>query len=210
MTEIRKEFGLCCQKDILYPTLTAEEHLRYFQKIKRGAADQREIEDIIQKVGLQEERAKESQHLSGGNKRKLSLGISLIGNSKIIFLDEPTSGMDPVSRKNLWDTLKQIKDQNRTVILTTHHLEEAEHLADQIAVLQKGELFALGSTRFIKEKFGIGYILTISPLGSTAEQRDTFLQKSDLYKQVVKRHISTSLQDEKGGTSSQKWILPFE
>jgi ATP-binding cassette, subfamily A (ABC1), member 3 len=65
----------------------------------------------------------------------LSLAISLIGNSKIVFLDEPTSGMDPVSRRNLWETLKKIKDSNRTVILTTHHLEEAEHLADTIAVM---------------------------------------------------------------------------
>lgn len=81
-----------------------------------------------------------TKHLSGGNKRKLSLAMALIGGSKIVFLDEPSSGLDPVTRRLIWDILIQVKHQNRTIILTTHHLEEAEFLADTICIMAKGEL----------------------------------------------------------------------
>lgn len=88
---------------------------------------------------LKTERGKFSQNLSGGNRRKLSLAMALIGNSQILFLDEPSSGLDPSSRRILWDILKEVKNEARTIILTTHHLEEAEELAERIAIMAKGD-----------------------------------------------------------------------
>ena len=86
--------------------------------------------------------------------------MALIGNATTIFLDEPTSGLDPVSRRALWDVLKKVK-QDRCIILTTHHLEEAEELAQRVGILSKGSLLALGSVDFIKRRFGVGYHLEL-------------------------------------------------
>ena len=88
--------------------------------------------------------------ISGGNKRKLQLAIALIGGSKVIFLDEPTSGMDPVTRRKVWSILFDLKKQNKTLILTTHHLDEAEELADRVAIMSKGKLLIEGSVDFVK------------------------------------------------------------
>ena len=87
--------------------------------------------------------------------------MALIGGSKVVFLDEPTSGLDPISRKVIWEILQQLKAENRTIILTTHHLDEAEELAERICIMAKGKLLTLGSSDYIKKKFGIGYHLTI-------------------------------------------------
>ena len=130
-------------------------------KLKDEHSINSEIEEIIEKCGLDKDRGKQTRHLSGGTKRKLSLGMALIGKSKIIFLDEPSSGMDPVSRRNIWQILEKIKNEKRTIILTTHHLEEAEHLADRIGIMARGRLLTVGTCDFIKKKFGVGYHLNV-------------------------------------------------
>ncbi len=101
-------------------------------------------------------------HLSGGNRRKLSLAIALTGRSRLIFLDEPSSGIDPVSRKVIWDILLDFKKDNRVIVLTTHHFEEAEALADQIAILSKGKILTIGTVDCMKKTFGTGYHLRLS------------------------------------------------
>ena len=78
-----------------------------------------------------------------------------------MFLDEPSSGMDPINRRTIWDILEKIKNENRTIILTTHHLEEAEHLASRIGIMARGELLTVGTNEFIKKRFGIGYHLSV-------------------------------------------------
>lgn len=88
--------------------------------------------------------------------------MALIGGSKMIFLDEPTSGMDNLSRRAIWDILESVRDEKRTLVLTTHHLDEAEVLADRIGIMAKGKLLAVGSSQFIKKNFGEGYSLRIS------------------------------------------------
>jgi ATP-binding cassette subfamily A (ABC1) protein 3 len=87
--------------------------------------------------------------------------MALIGKSKVVFLDEPTSGMDPVTRRAIWDILQEVKQEQRTLILTTHHLDEAEVLSERIAIMAKGKLLTVGSADFIKRNFGIGYHLNI-------------------------------------------------
>lgn len=100
---------------------------------------------------LRTERDKLTKNLSGGNKRKLSLAMALIGGSKILLLDEPSSGLDPSSRKIIWDILKRVKNEKRTIVLTTHHLEEAEELAERIGIMAKGKLLTVGTCNFIKK-----------------------------------------------------------
>lgn len=98
--------------------------------------------------------------LSGGNKRKLSVAIAMCGQSKFVLLDEPTSGMDLSARRQLWNMLKESK-KGRIVLLTTHYMDEADILGDRIAIMASGKLTALGSSIFLKTKFGTGYTLTI-------------------------------------------------
>lgn len=100
--------------------------------------------------------------MSGGNKRKLTLGIGLIGNPSLLFLDEPTSSVDPVSRKEIWKILLELKKSKKMItILTTHHLEEAEILSDKISVLHFGKIIVSGTVEKIKKEFGIGYEIDI-------------------------------------------------
>ncbi len=98
----------------------------------------KEVQEILEKCGLTYEKNKRAGILSGGFKRKLSLAMSLMGDSQVIYLDEPTSGLDPVSRQSIWGILENIRQENRTIILTTHFLDEAERLADRIAIMSRG------------------------------------------------------------------------
>ncbi|CAD8212177.1 unnamed protein product [Paramecium octaurelia] len=161
LEKIRKSLGLCTQKDCLYNDLTVREHLEFISGIK-GRLNKEEIIQILQKTELLEEQNKKISELSGGSKRKLSLAMSLVGDSKIIFLDEPTSGMDAYSRRAIWNILERIREDKRTIILTTHHLDEAELLANRIGIMSKGQLLAVGSSDYIKRKFGEGYNLKLS------------------------------------------------
>ena len=101
-----------------------------------------------------------AKNLSGGNRRKLSVGIALIGGSKFVLLDEPTAGMDLSARRKLWNMLKNYK-HNRIIILTTHYMDEADILGDRIGIMSAGQLICLGSSLFLKNRFGVGYNLTM-------------------------------------------------
>ena len=107
-------------------------------------------------------------NLSGGSKRKLSVAVALIGNSKLVVLDEPTAGMDLSARRKLWNMLKNYK-QGRIIILTTHYMDEADILGDRIGIMNEGELICLGSPLFLKNKFGSGYTLTVVKRNAMSE-----------------------------------------
>ncbi|XP_054848460.1 phospholipid-transporting ATPase ABCA3 isoform X2 [Eublepharis macularius] len=158
MVLIRKSLGLCPQHDVLFDHMTVEEHLFFYCGLKGFPAEKcpEEIDRILQILNLEEKRQALSKALSGGMKRKLSIGIALIGDSKVVMLDEPTSGMDPVSRRATWELLQQQRS-TRTILLTTHFMDEADLLGDRIAILAKGELQCCGSSLFLKRKYGAGY-----------------------------------------------------
>ncbi|KAF7243057.1 ATP-binding cassette sub-family A member 3 [Varanus komodoensis] len=158
MTLIRKSLGLCPQHDVLFDHMTVEEHLRFYSGLKGYPVEKcpEEISRILYILNLQEKRACLSKALSGGMKRKLSIGIAFIGDSKVVMLDEPTSGMDPVSRRGTWELLQQQRS-SRTILLTTHFMDEADLLGDRIAIMAKGELQCCGSPLFLKHKYGAGY-----------------------------------------------------
>jgi len=162
MEEIRKDMGVCPQHDILFPELTVREHLSMYAKFKGvpGRQVAAEVEKIIVDVGLTEKKNEFSKNLSGGMKRKLSLGIAVIGGSSVLLLDEPTSGMDPYSRRFTWNVIRKYRE-NRTIILTTHFMDEADLLGDRIAIMSAGKLRCAGSSLFLKQVYGVGYNLTL-------------------------------------------------
>jgi len=161
MDEVREFMGVCPQHDVLFDLLTPREHLDIFYDFKGGdpARKQQEINSLIEDVGLTIDQNKKAKNLSGGNKRKLSVCISLCGGSRLVMLDEPTSGMDLGARRNLWDMLKSYK-KDRIIILTTHYMDEANVLGDRIGIMCKGTLQCIGSSLFLKNRFGVGYKIT--------------------------------------------------
>lgn len=162
MDEIRKSLGVCPQYDILFPELTVKEHLEIFADLKGVSEDSKEkaVTEMVDEVGLADKLNTVVKALSGGMKRKLSLGIALIGNSKVIILDEPTSGMDPYSMRLTWQLIKR-KKKGRIILLTTHSMDEADVLGDRIAIMANGSLKCCGSAIFLKHQYGVGYTLTL-------------------------------------------------
>ena len=115
---------------------------------------------MVKTLGLEQKRKSKSKTLSGGMQRKLSVGIALVGGSKVVLLDEPTSGMDPGARRIIWDLLSSEK-KGRTLVLSTHFMDEADVLGDRIAIMADGQLQTIGSSLFLKKAFGGGYHLVI-------------------------------------------------
>ncbi|TPX71151.1 hypothetical protein SpCBS45565_g01187 [Spizellomyces sp. 'palustris'] len=154
--------GICPQHDVLWPTLTVREHLQLFAGLKGvpGQGVALEVDQTITRCDLSEKADSYVSTLSGGQKRKLSVAIAYLGGSRIVILDEPTSGMDPLSRRAIWDVVRMNKE-GRTVVLTTHFMDEADHLGDRIAIMAVGKLRAWGTSMFLKERFGVGYTLTL-------------------------------------------------
>eukprot|EP01083_Nonionella_stella_P305332 1064750_1 len=160
MNEIRQFLGVCPQHSVLWPMLSVYEHLYLFANLKNIDKDriENEIDVLLHEVGLAEKKKSYASTLSGGQKRKLSLAIAFIGDPKVIFLDEPTSGMDPVSRRYTWDLIDKYK-QNRCIVLTTHDMTEADAIADRIAIMARGRLRIYGSSLYLKSVCGVGYNL---------------------------------------------------
>ncbi|KAJ0177200.1 hypothetical protein K1T71_007209 [Dendrolimus kikuchii] len=158
----RSHIGLCPQHNVLFNELTVKEHLQFFATLKgfTGAELKQDIDSLITKLELEEKRDFKSEGLSGGQKRRLCVGIALSGATRVVLLDEPTSGMDPASRRALWDLLQREK-KGRTIILTTHFMDEADILGDRIAIMANGQLQCIGSPYFLKRHYGVGYTLVI-------------------------------------------------
>ena len=155
MEEFRNILGICPQHDVLFDDLTIREHLEMFcifKGFKSGNIDA-EIDKTIHDFELENIQNITSKNLSAGQRRKLSIAISLIGGSKVIFLDEPSSGMDITSRRNLWDILKRQSEQ-KIIILTTHYMEEASVLGKRIGIINAGKMKCIGTPLFLIERFG--------------------------------------------------------
>ncbi|KDO21257.1 hypothetical protein SPRG_13556 [Saprolegnia parasitica CBS 223.65] len=157
---MQRSMGVCPQHNILYEDLTVSEHLRFYAAIKGVADVAAAVTATLSEVDLVDKANDKVKALSGGMKRKLSVGIALLGNSSVVFLDEPTSGMDPYSRRSVWELLLRNRSK-RIMILTTHYMEEADVLGDRIAIMANGALQCVGSALFLKNRFGAGYTLTL-------------------------------------------------
>ena len=162
MDKVRQSLGLCPQHNMLFEDLNVNEHLRFFGMLKGMSSSEaaREATTYIEMLNLEKKKNVNVTNLSGGMKRKVNLGIALIGNSKVVMLDEPTSGMDPEARREMWDLLNSLK-KGRTILLTTHFMEEADVLGDRIAIMGRGRVKCFGTPFFLKKRFGHGYTLHI-------------------------------------------------
>jgi ABC-2 type transport system ATP-binding protein len=138
----RERIGVVLQQSQLWPNLTVAETHRMFAGYYERPRD---VDEVIQLVGLAEKRDARVKTLSGGQKRRLDLGVALVGDPDLVFLDEPTTGFDPRARRAAWDMIRSLRSLGKTILLTTHYLDEAEQLADRLAVLREGRIISEGT-----------------------------------------------------------------
>uniref|UniRef100_A0A8D2HBJ5 ABC transporter domain-containing protein n=1 Tax=Urocitellus parryii TaxID=9999 RepID=A0A8D2HBJ5_UROPR len=201
MIEIRKNLGFCPQNDLLFKDLTLAEHLFFYSVIKGIPRNMHtlEIDHMLSIFDLLENRHAFSCSLSEGAKRKLSVIIALIGGSKVIILDEPSSGMDPVSKRLTWNLLMQYK-HNRTILVTTPYMDEADTLGDRIAILAMGTLQCCGSSMFLKQIYGAGYHIVM--------QREPHCDVEKISAMIQSHVPGAMLEDDIGDELS--FVLPKE
>uniref|UniRef100_A0A8B9RBJ9 P-type phospholipid transporter n=1 Tax=Astyanax mexicanus TaxID=7994 RepID=A0A8B9RBJ9_ASTMX len=162
LSAIRQSLGVCPQHNVLFSMLTVEEHVWFYARLK-GLSEEEvkaEIDQILYDTGLPHKRKSRTCELSGGMQRKLSVALAFVGGSKVVILDEPTAGVDPYARRGIWDLLLKYRT-GRTIILSTHHMDEADILGDRIAIISHGKLCCVGSSLFLKTHLGTGYYLTL-------------------------------------------------
>ena len=149
--EIKERIGVLPQEFISFERLTVKETLLYFSRLYKKRAD---IEQIIDLIDLRDKKNAQYHTLSGGLKQRVGVAIALVNDPDIVFLDEPTTGLDPRARRDVWNAIAGLKNQGKTVFLTTHYMEEAEYLADHIAIIHKGKIVAEGTLEELINKYG--------------------------------------------------------
>lgn len=187
--EVRKQIGLCPQHNMFFPNLTLQEHIMFFTMLKRG--NHREAGEssvkLAAQLGLEEKLNEQCAALSGGMKRRAQLACALAGGADVLVLDEPTSGLDVETRRELWDLLLSLRGE-RTVLLSTHFMEEADALGDRVAALHSGELRCFATTMHLKKAIGNGYRLSLTTIGLPKE--------SDITEEVL-THVPDATVKEK-------------
>uniref|UniRef100_A0A8B9KM95 ABC transporter domain-containing protein n=1 Tax=Astyanax mexicanus TaxID=7994 RepID=A0A8B9KM95_ASTMX len=169
MGQVHQNMGYCPQFDAIDDLLTGREHLEFYARL-RGVPEQEVVAEWgIQKLGLVKYSNKSAGTYSGGNKRKLSTAMSLIGCPPVVFLDEPTTGMDPKARRFLWDCILSVIKEGRSVILTSHSMEECEALCTRMAIMVNGQFKCLGSIQHLKNRFGDGYTVIVRVQGGATD-----------------------------------------
>jgi ABC-2 type transport system ATP-binding protein len=157
--DLRQRLGIQLQETQLSEKLTVEETLRLFRSFYRRGRD---VQDVIALVQLDEKRRARVGTLSGGQKQRLALGCALVGDPDLLFLDEPTTGLDPQARRQVWELVEQLKVTGRTVLLTTHYMDEAERLCDRVAIVDHGRKIALGTPRQLIAGLGAEQIVSFA------------------------------------------------
>merc|ERR1719373_1356322 len=182
MNQCRQSLGYCPQFDALNPLLTGREHLRLYARLRglSEASVNKYTEWCLKRLGLAPYADRAAGTYSGGNKRKLSTAIALIGNPSIVFLDEPTSGMDPGARRFLWNTVLEMIRGGQSVILTSHSMEECEALCTRMGIMVNGTFKCHGSIQHLKNKFGSGYTLTVRSMGEDSQKLAQFVKDNVL------------------------------
>jgi ABC-2 type transport system ATP-binding protein len=195
---IKERLGVLPQGFNSFDLLTVFENVDYFARMYSNHID---VEKLIDELGLKEKRNSLFKDLSGGLKQRVGVAIALVNDPDLVFLDEPTTGLDPRSRRDVWEAIKSLKDRGKTIFLTTHYMDEAYHLADWICVIHKGGVVAAGSPEDLINKYGGGNTLVIrdcdadalGPLvkaipGSTVDGHCVFtkLQEADGMESIAK------------------------
>lgn len=203
---IKERIGIQLQTTSLYPRLTVTEILDLFHKFYPGRKTL-PTEELIRIVDLEEKKNTRSKELSGGQKQRLSVALALVNDPEIIFLDEPTTGMDPQARRQLWDTVLGLKQQGKTILLTTHYMEEAEQLCDRVAIVDHGHIIEIGSPADLVQRYfneiaisfqgsgGVDGYQTIPGVSHAAAEDGTIT----LYSNDVPRTMAALLDREPAG-----------
>src|SRR5579871_2581548 len=163
--ELRQRLGIQLQDTQLSEKLTVQETVRLFRSFFRLGTD---ISTVIARVQLEEKQNSRVGELSGGQKQRLALACALVGDPDFLFLDEPTTGLDPQARRQLWELIEEFKSQGRTILLTTHYMDEAERLCDRVAIMDHGKVIALGTPRELISSIGVEHLVEFSA-GSAAQ-----------------------------------------
>jgi len=173
---LRERLGIQLQETQLAEKLTVEETVRLFRSFyPRG----RSVDEVIDLVQLGEKRNARVGKLSGGQKQRLALACAMVGDPELIFLDEPTTGLDPQSRRQLWDLIIELKASGRSIVLTTHYMDEAEKLCDRVAIVDHGRVIALGTPRTLIASLGAEHVVEFSSPGSEEVLRAEELEALD-------------------------------
>ena len=195
--EIRERIGVSLQETRLSDRLSVRETLQLFRSFYSSGMS---AEEAIQRVSLEEKATAWIQNLSGGQKQRLAVATALVGNPELLFLDEPTTGLDPSSRRQLWDIIERFKSENKTVLITTHYMEEAEKLCDRVAIFDSGKIIAEGTPQELIRSIGAEHIIEFSVDVPAASidlgllERIEFVEKTELRNEsftltVSKPHI---------------------
>ncbi|MFW9918444.1 MAG: ABC transporter ATP-binding protein [Candidatus Thorarchaeota archaeon] len=153
-TNVRKIIGVCPQEPAFYGHLTGRENIELFgifHDVPKSTLNER-IDELIKKIGMEDHADRRAKEYSGGMVRRVSTVMALVHEPKVALLDEPTVAMDPVSRRAVWDFIKELKQNGMAIVLTTHYMEEAEYLCDRVGIIDEGRLVALGSPQELMEK----------------------------------------------------------
>jgi ABC-2 type transport system ATP-binding protein len=170
--DLRELLGIQLQDTQLSEKLTVDETLTLFQSFYREARD---VGEVIEQVELGEKRYSRVGGLSGGQKQRLAVACALVGDPQLLFLDEPTTGLDPVSRRQLWELISKFQAEGRTIVLTTHYMEEAERLCDRVAIVDHGRIIALGTPRDLIDKVDVSHLPPPEPRKTSATLEDVFV-----------------------------------
>ncbi|CAF4764109.1 unnamed protein product [Pieris macdunnoughi] len=174
--------GVCPQRDVLYEHMTAREHVHLYATLNNAPSS--EVDGILKVVSLGHVCDEPVSRLSGGTRRRLCVALAFVGRPNLVTLDEPTSGVDPQARREIWSMIMKLR-VNRTILLTTHHLDEAELLSDQVVIMHKGQIHTTGSPIEIKRTLGSGYKLTVLYPGGTQDIEEKTRQVLELTRNVV-------------------------
>ena len=174
--EVKKKIGVMPQNFNAFDWLTVRENLEYFRDIY---GSNRSVKELISLVGLNEKKDSLYKTLSGGLKQRLGIAISLINEPELLFLDEPTAGLDPQARRDTWNLIKKLKEQGKTIFLTTHYMEEAQELSDRILIIIDGKIVAEGSPDKLIEKFGGNKVIILKNCDKNLLQNHGFEYEID-------------------------------
>jgi len=166
---LRERLGIQLQETQLAEKLTVEETVRLFRSFY---AHGRDVDEVIAIVQLDEKRRARVGKLSGGQKQRLALACALVGDPELLFLDEPTTGLDPQSRRQLWDLITELKASGRSIVLTTHYMDEAERLCDRVAIVDHGRVIALGTPRELISGLGAEHVVEFTVAGDVNGELD--------------------------------------
>jgi ABC-2 type transport system ATP-binding protein len=168
---LRQLLGIQLQETQLADKLTVQETVRLFRSFYEK---QRDVDEVLALVQLEEKRGAQVRELSGGQKQRLALACAIVGDPELLFLDEPTTGLDPQSRRQLWELIERFKSEGRTILLTTHYMDEAERLADRVAIVDHGKVIALGTPQELIHSLGAEHVVefALAPESPAIDEND--------------------------------------